>query len=198
MAPKDSLTPGNPGTTPGEKFRNTINAALEDSRRQTIQYDIVNEFFTAMADKLEPIMARHTQEFFNRVARISAKSPEDANAHIIESVTVGEGGQPTFLRIGVPVNPLFLEFTAADIKEMPGYIALHEKARALDIALSLNGMTTEEGRGAGINAQPPVLTINMMQSYEDGAAGENSNLYPNLPPVPPTYDKRGARNHYVL
>jgi hypothetical protein len=192
MAPKDF--PGQSGSDKpfGDRLRDIVNAAMEDSRRHDLQYELVNTFFQDMAQKLEPFLMSKTGEFFNTHARIADRHPDKKNLYTIEQVTTD--GVPTFYRLGIPLNPAFLELTAQDIKDMPGYIALHEKARDLNIALGLSGLTMEENRGQAQNQ--PVLVVSPMQTYDDGAM-ENSAFYPNLPPRPVAFDKHTSSD-YVL
>ena len=88
-----------------------------------------------------------------------------------------ESGFPTLLRLQMPVSPDVLKVTNEEVRQMPGYIKLHEVARKHDIALAFSMETSGDARGR----QPPTITVDLTKSYEQGAM-DNAFMYPDLPP----------------
>lgn len=170
----------NPANLPlGDKLRNLIQPALEDSRRQATQLAVLNDIFQELSGHFEQFLTQRFADVFNRAASKERSGGESArNMFMIEQLTDLKGTS-TFLRMDLPIATAFLEFEAQDIKELPGYIALHEKARELNVALKLVNVTIDEVKSPN-GPQPAMLLVDLNKSYEDGAM-ENSTLYPQLP-----------------
>lgn len=171
----------------GDKLRNLINPALDDSRRQTTQLAMLDQIFAELGQKLELIINRSIGDIFNQAARVENNGGDDArNMFMIKQLTDHEG-LSTLLRMGLPINTAFLEFSPQDIKELPGYIALHEKARDLNIAVKLLNITMDENKSPS-GPQPAMLIVDLAKSYEEGAM-ENATLYPQLPAKKVEFDR---------
>lgn len=172
----------------GDKLRNLIQPALDDSRRQTVQLQKLDEIFEELAKKLEHIVTDSIGNVFNEAARMERNGGDAArNMYMINQLT-DHKGLSTYLPLRLPINTTFLEFSPQDIKDLPNYIALHEKARELNIALKLMNVTMDETKSPN-GAQPAVLAIDLSKSYEEGAM-ENASLYPQLPPKKVEFDRR--------
>jgi len=182
----------------GQSIRELINPALEDQRKPVIQNDRLDKAFSEIAESIEPALEHAFQHFFNAVARTAERSPDHKHPMIIDALTVtkGEEGNSKYspiIRLPLPISTTFTAYTADEVREMPGYIKLHEKARELDVALRIVGLTADEAKGSAVFALPPILMIDASKSYEEGAA-ENSALYPNLPPQKAAFDGRSSKS----
>lgn len=174
----------------GDKLRNLIQPALDDSRRQATQLEMLDDVFKGLAQKFEPILTRSLGDVFNQASRIENNNGDDArNMFIIKQLTDPEGLSP-MIRMGLPIATGFIEFSPQDIKELPGYIALHEKARELNVALKLVNITMDETKSPN-GPQPAMLIVDMSKSYEEGAM-ENASLYPQLTARKPQFDRRAS------
>lgn len=174
----------------GDRLRNLINPAMEDARRHPTQLQMADKIFDQLATRLESVLNRALGNVFNQAATIERNNGEDArNMFIIEQLTDHQGLDP-FIRMGLPIATGFIEFTARDITELPGYIKLHEKARELNVALKLANITMDETKSPN-GPQQAVLIVDMSKSYEQGAM-ENASLYPQLPPVAAKFDRRSG------
>lgn len=197
--PQDELTdkrdlapqPANPTKQPlGDRLRNLIQPALEDSRRHSTQLNMLDKIFDQIALNLESICNRSLGNVFNQAAAVENNNgPEARNLFVIRQLTEVEGLDP-LVRLGLPIATGFIEFSPRDITELAGYIKLHEKARELNIALKLINVTMDETKSQGIPPQA-ILVVDISKSYDDGAL-ENANLYPQLPPVAPAFDRRSG------
>lgn len=181
----NEFTPKDQPQSLGDRFRNLIEPALDDERRQATQLAILDDIFKALATRLEPVIERSLGNIFNQAAMVEQRKPDDKNVFIIKQLTEvgpqGEAKVPGVIRMGLPIATGFVEFAAHDIKELPGYIALHEKARELNVSLKLMNITADETKAPSGYPQPAMLIVDLTKSYEAGAI-ENAQLYPNLPP----------------
>lgn len=186
LAPQ-SAQPSKSNLPLGDKLRNIIQPALDDSRRQTVQLQKLDEIFEELAQKLEHIVTDSIGNVFNEAARMERNGGDAArNMYMINQLT-DHKGLSTYLPLRLPINTAFLEFSPQDIKDLPNYITLHEKARELNIALKLMNITMDETKSPN-GAQPAVLAIDLSKSYEEGAM-ENASLYPQLPPKKVEFDR---------
>lgn len=180
----------------GERIRNLIEPALDDPRREQVQHDLVNAAFQSIADQLEMRLERTFTNIFNQASAVEKRSPDMKNVFIVQQLTevnpqTGEAKFSPVVRLAVPVATAYLELSPLDIKEMPGYIALHEKARELDVSLRLVNMTAEDGKSPSPYPQQAILVIDASKSYDAGAL-ENATLYPNLPPKPVKFNPKAG------
>ncbi len=174
----------------GDKLRNLINPALDDTRRQATQLEMLDTIFVGLSQKFEMILTKSVGDIFNQAARLEKNGGEDArNMFIIKQLTEAEGLSP-LIRMGLPIATGFIEFSPQDIKELPGYIALHEKARDLNVAIKLVNITMDETKSPN-GPQPAMLIVDMSKSYEEGAM-ENASLYPQLAARKAQFDRRAA------
>lgn len=171
----------------GQSIRDLINPALEDTRREAIQAKHLDSIFERLAQQLPNILEREFSNFFNYVSSVK---PENKNPVIIDALTVmsdrdsGEASFSPIKRLQLPIVTTFTTFSAEEIREMPGYIKLHEAARKMDISLKLAHITPDDAK----NGLPAMLIVDTSKSYADGAL-ENSMFYPNLPPPPVKFDR---------
>ena len=186
------------GTTPdkgedtrplGKKIRDLVNAALEDSRRDKIQLDMLDKAFDHVATVLPKHMERAYEALSNRT---KSRGGDDPNPLVITALTLADkndkGDEPysPANRAKVVIDPNYAQFNAQQIRELPGYKRLHEIARDLDVAVSVSGLlASEEGRGG-----QPAVTFNAMKGYYEGA----DSMYPELPPRLVKFDKATARD----
>ena len=176
----------------GDRVRDFVFPALEDERRPEVQAALLNDIFNGVAG----IIDKKIEEAFQRVAKqadaVEKSHPDQRNIYIIEQLTKVDPrtGAPLYspiLRVNLPINVAHTTFTADDIKDMPGYIALHEKARAINVALKLHGVAAEENKTPSPFPPSPMLIVDAVKTYEEGAF-ENAMFYPNLPPPPVKFD----------
>lgn len=177
----------------GRKIRDLINPALNDPRKHALQLDMLDKIFDQLADLMPRLLDKEYRSIFNHVAARTKDKPELAAPIIINAVTAAAQGEdadspysPT-RRFAIPVSTAFTSFTPEDIKNLPGYIRLHEAARDMDVGISVTGLTAEEA-----GRMNPMLTVNAMKTYEEGAF-ENYEMYPVLPPRKAAFDKGGSR-----
>lgn len=181
----------------GQRIRDFINPALEDSRKPKIQNDILDEVFGTLADMMEARLEKSFTATFNRVTERSKRRPSLAAPMIIEDLTrvdpmTGEAKYSPIWRVPMPIALSFTNFQAADIKDLPNYIRLHEKARDLDVAVKIVGLTADESKASMGIAMPAIFIVDASKSYDDGAL-ENAHLYPDLPPKRAKFDKDGGQ-----
>lgn len=179
----------------GQRIRAMIEPALEDPRRDEIQLKKLDDIFNKVAAAVPRIVEAEFNDFSYQVEAETQRKPDNRNPMIIDALTsVGPQGEALYSpikKIGLPISTNFTAFAAADIKELPGYIKLHETARDMDVSLKLLGVTAEETKGASGYGLPAVLIVDASKSYEDGAL-ENSHLYPDLPPRKVDFGRRGG------
>lgn len=180
--------------TLGKSIRDMINPALEDSRTPKQQSDILDGIFMEMAEKLPQVLEFKFTHFFNHLARASKNDDSKRNPIIIDALTVagqeGDGKYSPIERLPLPISTAFTRFTAEEVKDLPGYIKLHEAARDMDISIKVHGLLAEEKTGSPFSL-PPMLIVDATKTYEEGAM-ENSGMYPNLPPKKAAFDKKAA------
>lgn len=179
----------------GQRIRAMIEPALDDPRRNEIQLQKLDDIFNKIAAKMPQVIESEFGDFSFKVENESKRKPENRNPMIIDALTTmgpeGEALYSPIKKIGLPISTNFTAFAAADIKDLPSYIKLHEKARDMDVSLKLLGITAEETKGASGYGLPAVLIVDASKSYEDGAL-ENSGLYPDLPPRKVEFGRRGG------
>lgn len=180
----------------GENIRDLINPALEDQRRQDIQNGFLNDMLEQIVENFEMAMEQKFRAFFNHVAARSEKVPQIKTPMVLEAITkanpqTGETKYSPILRIPLPISTSFTAYSADDVKELPNYIRLHEKARDMDVAIKLLNLTADESKASPYSL-PPLLIIDGSKSYNDGAA-ENMHLYPDLPEKKAPFDKSSGQ-----
>lgn len=189
--------------TTGEKIRDLFNAAIEDPRKPEIQLNILSAYF----QKLSEALPRIVEGIYKEAADAESLPPEARNMQVIANLTLmnpktGEAKFPVLKRVPMAIVTDFAEFFIEDIKELPGYIALHVAARKEDVALNLRGLTAEEAKGGS----GPHLIIDATKSYEDGsmfyAAVYPTELPPleaaapsSPPPAPSGFDRHKPRSY---
>ena len=174
----------------GDRIRDFINPALEDTRKSSIQLSILNENFEMLALQFPKIMESQFKKIFNQAAGL--KNIEQRNEFIIQKLTVVENGAPGYapsLLISVPVSTAFTSFSAEDIRSLPGYIKLHQTARAENVAVRLVGLLADETKSGSPFPTPAVVVIDGSKTYDEGAL-DNSSLYPDLPEPPANFDPK--------
>ncbi len=179
----------------GDRLRDLIDQGLEDARRHDIQAAILDQGFTQIADNFDRLADRVCARFFNQVAQVKERAPQNLNPFIVDMLTAFDpvNGGPKFdpnLRISLSVNNTFLDMSPQDIKEMPGYIRLHEKAREHNVSLNLMNVTADEVRNNPF-PQPATLMIDFSKTYASGAIA-NASLYPDLPPRKVAFDRKAG------
>jgi hypothetical protein len=178
----------------GQSIRDLLNPAFEDERRPEIQNKIVSDIFAQLADSIAPLFEQEFSHFFNHVAAKADKKPLQKTPIILHAMTLagknGDGAYSPVKELRLPIVTKFTNFSTDDIKDMPGYIKLHEVCRDMDIAIKLIGLTADEARGS---MMPPILTLDATKSYTEGAM-ENAHLYPNLPPKKVEFDRKSGRD----
>lgn len=178
----------------GQRLRDLINPALEDERAKPLQSEIVSNLFGQIADNVPKMFEKELTHFFNHVS----SAPEKKKTPIIvNALTVAQGqeGEPAFnpiKKLQLPVSTSFTSFSAEDIRDMPGWIKLHEVCRDMDIAVKLMALTTEESKGS---MMPPLLILDASKSYNEGAL-ENAQLYPQLKDKPVEFNKKSGQEFH--
>ena len=175
----------------GQNLRDLINPALEDSRKPKLQLDKLDLIFTKFAEILPTKLEEEFRFFASHVDSVEKRAPEKKTPVVIDAITAsdGKGGSSyeAVKKFQLPISTTFTEFSAQDIKDLPGYVKLHEMARDLDIAIKLVGVTQDETKG-NIYSQP-LLILDISKSYQEGAM-ESPTLYPNLPTRPARFERR--------
>jgi hypothetical protein len=143
-------------------------------------------------------MEQRFRAFFNNVAARSEKRPELKELLILDGLVkinpqTGEPKYSPILSIPFPIVTRFTDYSAEDIRELPNYIRLHEKARDMDIAIKLVNITADESKASGHAGGPAMLILDATKSYDDGAA-ENMHLYPHLPEKKTPFDKSSGQS----
>lgn len=177
----------------GDRLREVIEQALGDERAKDVQLDLLDKAFEKVADNFDPIVHRVCARFFNDVARMKERAPQNLNPFVVDLLTAFEGNGPKFdtnVRVQLPINNTFLDLSPQEIKELPSYIRLHEKAREHNISLNLMNVTADEVRNSPF-PQPAMLMIDFNKSYASGAIA-NASLYPDLPPVKIPFDRKAG------
>lgn len=193
LTPRPATPPSDKNLPLGDRLRNLIQPALDDTRRQAAQLEMVDQMFMAISQNLEAYLNRALGDFFNQAATVERRNADMKNLFILDKLTREAKENPSpIVRVGVPVNTAFIEFSAQDIKELPGYIALHEVAREMNVALKIMNITMDETKTPSGYPQQCVLVIDMTKSYEEGAM-ENASLYPQLPPKKVEFDRNGGQ-----
>jgi hypothetical protein len=179
----------------GQRLRDFINPALEDDRAKQVQSEYVSNVFDQIAENVPQIFEKEFTHFFNHVAQRSEKRPQTRNPMIVNALIAvqnpqeGEAAFSPIKKLQLPISTAFTNFAPDDIKEMPGWIKLHEVCRELDISIRLVALTGDESKGS---MMPPLLVLNAAQSYSDGAL-ENAQLYPDLPPRKADFNRRDGQ-----
>ncbi len=179
----------------GDRIRALIEPALDDPRRNALQLQKLDEIFNKVAAAVPRMLEGEFNDFATQVERETARKPENRNPMIIDALTTmgpqGESLYSPIKKVGLPISTNFTTFAASDIKELPGYIKLHEAARDLDVSLKLLGVTADEAKASSGYGLPAVLIVDASKSYQDGAL-ENGHLYPDLPPRKVDFGRRNG------
>lgn len=154
----------------GQKIRDRVNAALADTRRDKIQLELLDKAFEDISKLVPQLFNKEFQQLERHIKIAAPNNPEKEALIIITAVTTTaknddiDSPYSPIRTIRVPVSTSFTQFTAQQIRELPGYIKLHEAARELDVALNLGGlMDGDEGR-SGV----PSVTVNAMKNLRAG------------------------------
>lgn len=139
-------------------MRDFARAALEDPRKQQADLDILDGMLSYRASELFTDVLRCTGRMYSDALAVM---PGERNM-LINKALVDKTFNPVIAQ-GININTAFTDFYGFQIKELPGYIKLHEAAKAMDVAINVAGLTAEEKR-AGV----PRIVINVLKSYEEG------------------------------
>ena len=169
----------------GKRIRDMINPALEDERRKQMQLEILDGIFQRMAGRIGDKLEESYTMLFNQAAQMSRGDEKKKNAFLIQQLTTSYA---PIVSAQLPVLTNFTDFQPMEIRELPGWIALHEKARDMDVAVRLTGLTVDESKAGNGGSMPVVLTLDATKSYNDGAT--ESSLYPTLPEQPVEFDTK--------
>jgi hypothetical protein len=181
----------------GQSIRDLINPALNDSRKEDLQAKYVNQVFEDLVLQLPTFIEGEFTALFNKVAN---KKESVRNEIIIDAMTAAkpdssEAEYNPIKTIYLPVSTDFTNFNAVAIREMPGYIKLHEWARDQDVAIKIVGLVKKDDRDD--YAQAPSLVINLTKTYSQGAV-EDAYMYPNLPEKAPIFGFSFVQQDYKL
>ncbi len=163
-----STGPDERGKKTIETFRDWAKEAMDDERKNDIQLEVLDGVLKELAFKLPAVIGNTISDIFNEASHLA---PEARNKRLIEAFTASESG--TALTIPVGINTMYTQYYDSDIRQLPGYVKLHEVARELDFAIDLKGLT-------GAMGMPPKLALDLSKTYEEGEY-ESSCGYPDLP-----------------
>lgn len=175
----------------GQRLRDLINPALEDERAKAIQSELVSNIFSQVADGIPKMFEKELSHFFNHVSQAPEKKRTPIIVHALTAAS-GQEGEPAFnpiKKMQLPISNSFTNFAPEDIREMPGWIKLHEVCRDMDISVKIMALTTEESKGSML---PPLLILDASKSYLDGAI-ENAQFYPQLKDKPAEFNKKNGQ-----
>lgn len=160
----------------GDRLRKIFEDARNDPKRTGIQLEIMNSCFDGLAKNLSFIIEKMTNDV--------DKLPQEARntGVIIKSL---QGEIKPRIPIPLPIDTTLTDFTAEQICDLPSYIRLHETARRLNVALKLVGVIKEPYGDDDIQ-RPCALIVDVSKEYEQG----RDNLYPVLPPLPPSLGRK--------
>ncbi len=190
----DASHPDDTNKPIGDRIRDIINPAMADARRKKIQLDYLDGQFAIYEQNIAMILEEAFAKFSNKVALAERKGDDVRLRFIINALMIVPDNAPPeympILQYNLPIVNAFTDFTAEEVKKLPNYIKLHLRARELNVALDFTGLLAGEGR---MGPPQPVVTIDALRTYEQGAL-DNAELYPNLPDPTPTLDpNRGGR-----
>lgn len=178
----------------GDTIRELANSAFEDRRRLEIQLKLMDQTFRNLAEHFADLMGHSCSEMINSVVdpykstrqKIIFLDEETRNPSLIKYLTTAQSSPlRKHIPLGIDVN--FTTFSASDIRELPGYIKLHQAARKANVALDLQGLTVDDRKSPPNSpSPPPMIFIDASKTYEEGAL--SSNLYPDLPDPKPVFD----------
>lgn len=185
-------SPKDPNRAPlGDSIRDMINPALEDRRCHQLMLDQISGFFDSLAAILPQALEEGYATLFNRIVR--ARAQEQKNEMVIRAIAFRDPAtgkteySPEVVEM-IPVATDYTNFSADEIRELPGYIRLHEVARDENIAINLQGLIGKDGEKTGGRA---IVIIDAMKSYNDGVI-EHYAIYPHLPPKKEKFNPRTA------
>jgi len=164
----------------GDRVREFLESPLNDPDRKQIQLNILEDFFYSLSEALPKVMEQSFSNIFNKASKI--ENEEDRNFIILEDITrvnprTGAPAYTSISALGIPISTEFTEFSWSDIRELPGYIKLHEAARDCNIAINVSNLVEKGPEGMPL---PPRLTLYASQTYDQGAMAY-SQSYPQLP-----------------
>lgn len=156
----------------GEIARELVEAAMEHEKRHEIQRNILSGIFNSLAKEAEKLESQLPM-LFNQLSMM----PEGQKLEqVIADLTVGRF--PTVVQMKIGISTQFTDFNLEDIKEMPGWIKIHEMARKLDVAVRLVGVTKEDAGGDGGGPMPHVA-FDILKPYDQSDLSSS----PDLPPL---------------
>ena len=136
--------------------RSFIGEALADPRKMQLQLDMLDITLQNYAQELPGLVENALGPLFNAV---SLSLPEKRNEVIIRLLDSGQFNPTKVFAIGM--NNQFNDYSGYEIRQLPGYAALHEAAQAMNVAVDVAGLTRDEG-------VPPRLIINTFKTYNEG------------------------------
>ena len=129
----------------GKRLRDFITPALEDTRAKDVQSEYVSGVFETISRQMVDMFESEFTDYFNFVTRNTKARPETKNPMIVNSLIAitdqrkGEADFSPIKRLHLPISTAFTDFSATEIKEMPGWIKLHEVARVDFLQLGIAG-----------------------------------------------------------
>lgn len=174
----------------GERAREIIRPALEDDRRRNLQLELLSDAFNDAAKIVERVL----KEEFDHFAQYLQQVPDsERNLTVIEAMTTvnPRTGEPNFApakKMPIMVCSEFADYSAMDVRDLPGFIKFHEKMRDLDVAVKIMGLIGDDKK---MTQGRVIAAFDLSKSYNEGAM-DNPELYPNLPP--PSQKKSGDFN----
>lgn len=164
----------------GQRVRAILEPLLEKEETHELMYKLASDYFAELAQQLPQFMETSLRSFFNTA---SLKNPTARDFKLTKGLTIMEKDPgisepfPIVAKLALNVSNEFTNFTAAEIKSMPGFVALHEKLREMDVAAKFNGLTIED-KNSGYTSG--VMTLDFSKDYLSGAL-QSPGLYPDLP-----------------
>lgn len=173
----------NDNTPKGQRLREAFNI-VEEKDAKDVQLRMLDDLFQKFGQIIERVMDTEL-DAASKVAQMSHK-PEETFVDLIEHFTItkqqdGSGFSPV-MTLQIPMNICLTNFTKEDIRSLPGYIALHKKAREMDVAINASDLIRDEVQELPSGQiMPPTLTMDVRKSYEEGLRNDHDNMAPDLP-----------------
>lgn len=173
----------NDNTPKGQRLREAFNI-VEEKGAKDVQLRMLDDLFQKFGQIIERVMDAELNAA-SKVAQMSHK-PEETFVDLIEHFTLakqqdGSGFSPV-MTLQIPMNISLTNFTKEDIRSLPGYVALHKKAREMDVAINASDLIRDEVQELPSGQiMPPTLTMDIRKSYEEGLRNDHDNMAPDLP-----------------
>lgn len=167
----------------GQRLREAFNI-VEEKGAKDVQLRMLDDLFHKFTDLMERVVDGE----LNAAKKVAHMSPdaEETFVNLIEHFTIakqqdGSGFAPV-MTLQVPINVGLTNFTKEEIRSLPGYIALHKKAREMDVSISANDLIRDEVQEMPSGqVMPPTLVMDLRKSYEEGLRNDHDNMAPDLP-----------------